>query len=165
MSTPIVVILPQRRVGEQNSTAMTLSRRGLNLIKEFEGLRLEAYQCSAGKWTLGYGTTLGIVEGMTCTKEAAEAMLRRDVERFAAKVATAVHVPITQNQFDALVSFAYNVGVGAFENSTLLKKLNAGDDAGASGEFLKWIKANGEILGGLKRRRKAEQSLFETANA
>lgn len=144
---------------------MTPSRAGIQLIKGFEGLRLESYQCSAGRWTLGYGTTTGIVEGMTCTKEAAEAMLRRDVEKFAAKVSELVTQPLTQNQFDALVSFAYNVGLGAFERSTLRRKLNAGDESGAADEFLRWVKANGEILSGLKRRRQAERSLFLSANA
>jgi lysozyme len=139
---------------------MTISQKGLEIIKRHEGLKLEAYMCPAGVWTLGYGTTKGIVQGMSCTIKAAEAMMERDVSYFAAKVADLVKVPTTQSQFDALVSFAYNVGSKAFADSTLLAKLNAGDEDGAAAEFLRWIKGGGKVLPGLIKRRREERDLF-----
>lgn len=144
---------------------MKLGQAGLNLIKEFEGLYLTAYKCPAGVWTIGFGTTgkvdgKAIGKGMKITKEKAEQLLRKDVEQFEQSVDNLVKVPINQNQFDALVSFAYNVGSGALKGSTLLKKLNQKNYQGAADEFLKWNKAGGKILAGLRRRREAERKLF-----
>ena len=133
---------------------------GLNLIKEFEGLRLQAYQCSANIWTIGYGHTADVSANDVITEEEALSFLRQDVAESERTVNQYVHVPLTQNQFDALVSFVFNLGVGNFRTSTLLRKLNAGDDDGAAQEFGCWIHAGGKALPGLVRRREAERALF-----
>jgi lysozyme len=140
---------------------MKISDAGLELIKSFEGLYLKAYLCPAKVWTIGYGHTLGVMPGDVITKDQAEALLRKDLEQFEAVVNRSVSVPITQAQFDSLVSLCYNIGAKAFVTSTLLKKLNAGDYAGAAAEFEKWNKAGGVILPGLAKRRKKERELFE----
>lgn len=151
---------------------MKLSKAGIDLIKAHEGYHerlsdgsCRAYLCPAGVWTIGYGSTTGVVEGMTWTREQAELGLRNDVARFEAGVLKAATVPLTQGQFDALVSFAYNVGLGALERSTLLRKLNAGDAAGAAAEFAKWTKAAGRVMPGLVRRRADEAALFLSESA
>lgn len=147
--------------GGSQPSGMSLSQAGLDMIKGFEGLRLTAYQDSAGVWTIGYGHTGPDVRpGMTITQARAEQLLRQDVARFEQAVRDAVRVPLTQNQFDALVSFSFNVGAGAFRGSTLLSKLNAGDYAGAQAEFGRWVHAGGQRLEGLVRRRTAEAELF-----
>ena len=139
--------------------------RGIELIKEFEGLRLTAYKCPAGVWTIGYGHT-GMVDGklissgMTITAAKATELLKKDLASFEAAVNGCVTVPITQNMFDALVSFSFNVGSGALRRSALLRKLNAKDYKGAANEFPLWNKAGGKVLNGLVRRRKAEKELF-----
>lgn len=139
---------------------MEVSERGLSLIRQFEGLRLAAYKCPAGVPTIGYGTTKGVKMGMTIDKEEAERLLCDDVSRFAQYVEKMVTVPLTQGQFDALVSFCYNLGPSNLEQSTLLKYLNAGLYADAANQFLRWNKVNKSVLAGLTRRRAAEQSLF-----
>lgn len=139
---------------------MRTSERGIELIKKHEGLRLNAYLCPAGVWTIGYGTTSGVEKGDKITKEQAESLLRNDLEVFENAVTMAVRVPITQNQFDALVSFAYNVGTGALRSSTLMRMLNAGDYAGAAAQFKRWNKADGKELPGLTKRRADEAILF-----
>src|SRR5690606_6021729 len=141
--------------------AMTTSQRGVDLIKPFEGLKLPAYLCPANVWTIGYGTTRGVQKGQTITAAEAERLLRADLAVFEAGVSKAVKVPLEQHEFDALVSFAYNVGLGAFQKSTLLRLLNAGDKAGAAKQFDRWNKAGGKVLAGLTRRREAERKLFE----
>jgi lysozyme len=133
---------------------------GLNLITKYEGLRLQAYKCSADILTIGYGHTAGVSANDVITEEDALFFLRQDVAETERAVSQYVHVLLTQNQFDALVSFAFNVGVGNFRTSTLLKKLNAGDDDGAIREFGRWIHAGGKTLPGLVRRREAERALF-----
>ncbi|MCG6540156.1 lysozyme [Pseudomonas sp. KSR10] len=140
---------------------MHVSQRGLDLIKEFEGLRLSAYLCPAGILTIGYGTTAGVKEGQTITKKRAEELLREDVTRFEQQVSRMVNVPLTQGQFDALVSFTYNLGAANLSNSTLLRLLNAGLYADAALQFPRWNKAGGLVMAGLSRRRAAEQKLFE----
>lgn len=140
---------------------MTPSPRALDLIKQFEGLKLSAYICPAGVPTIGYGTTKGVQMGDTITAAEAERLLAEDVAVFAKGVREAVKVPLEQHEFDALVSFAYNVGLGAFRASTLLRLLNAGDKAGAARQFDRWNKAGGKPLAGLTRRRAAERKLFE----
>lgn len=140
---------------------MKTSQRGVDLIKTFEGLKLTAYLCPANVWTIGYGTTRGVQKGMTITAAEAERLLRADLAVFEAGVSKAVKVPLEQHEFDALVSFAYNVGLGAFQKSTLLRLLNAGDKAGAAKQFDRWNKAGGKVLAGLTRRREAERKLFE----
>ena len=140
----------------------TISERGLSLIKEFEGLRLTAYPDpgSGGEpWTIGYGHTKGVKPGQRITEAEADAFLREDVARFEAAV-NRLAPATTQAQFDALVSFAFNVGEGALGGSTLLKKHNAGDHAGARREFGRWVNAAGRRMAGLVRRRAAEAALY-----
>ena len=142
---------------------MTDSRAAaVALIQQYEGLRLTPYCCSGGRWTIGYGHTKGI-HPLTpeITPETATALLMDDLRDTAAGVEGVLRVPVTQNQFDALVSFAFNCGVDALAKSTLLRKLNAGDAAGAGREFSRWTKAKGLELAGLVRRRAAERVLFE----
>lgn len=141
---------------------MRLSPKGLELIKAHEGLRLRAYQDVVGVWTVGYGHTGTAKPGMTITSEQADTLLRYDVEQFENAVNNLVHVPLNQNQFDALVSFTFNLGRGALERSTLLRKLNAGDYQGAAKEYGKWVNAGGKPWPGLIRRRREERELFET---
>ena len=152
---------------------MIISERGLDLIKDFEGYLRPlkdggciAYRCPAGVWTIGWGCTKGVKAGMTWTKQQAVEGLRRELAECEAAVTRLVTVPIHQHQFDALVSFAYNCGVGALGKSTILRKLNRGDVEGAAAAFLMWNKArvNGKmtVLRGLTRRRSAERALFLT---
>lgn len=144
---------------------MRISDKGISLIKQFEGLRLTAYQDSVGVWTIGYGWTQPvngkpIHAGMTIKEETAERLLRTGLVGYESDVSKLVKVKLTQGQFDALVSFAYNLGARALSTSTLLKKLNTGDYAGAAGEFPRWNQAGGKALPGLTRRREAERALF-----
>lgn len=141
---------------------MKISNKGIDLIKQFEGCKLTAYKCPAGVWTIGYGHTATAKQGMTITQAKAIELLRNDLARFEAGVNTYVKVQINQNQFDALVSFSFNVGTGALKTSTLLKKLNAKDFKGAADEFLRWNKSNGKVLAGLTKRREKERELFLT---
>lgn len=141
---------------------MRISKNGLDLIKSFEGLRLSTYKCSAGVDTIGYGSTGKHVKpGLTITEGEAEALLRRDVYRFEDAVNKLVRVEINQDQFDALVSISYNIGVTAISRSTLMKKVNAMEFDSAKLEFARWAKANGKTMPGLARRRSAEARLFE----
>ncbi|WP_312723966.1 lysozyme [Stutzerimonas kunmingensis] len=140
---------------------MHISETGLALIRQFEGLRLRAYRCPAGIATIGYGSTAGVQMGQTITAERAEELLREDVRQFEAAVSRLVKVPLTQGQYDALVSFAFNLGAKALGDSTLLRLLNAGDYAGAGGQFGRWVYASGKKLSGLVKRRAAERALFE----
>lgn len=144
---------------------MQTSNRGIELIKELEGCELKAYECVAGVLTIGYGHTgKDVTEGMTITQEKAEALLKNDLKKYEEAVEKYVKVEVNQNQFDALVSFTYNVGSGSLSKSTLLKKLNAGDYTGAAEQFLVWNKAtvNGvkKELEGLTKRREKERKLF-----
>lgn len=144
---------------------MEMSKNGLALLKSFEGCELTAYQDSVGIWTIGYGWTQPVngkpvSQGMTITQGTADSLLCSGVVQYEKGVTGLVRVDVNQNQFDALVDFAYNLGVRALEGSTLLKKLNAGDYAGAADEFPKWNKAGGKVLNGLVKRRAAERSLF-----
>lgn len=143
----------------------TTSNAGLNLIKGFEGKRLTSYDDGVGVWTVGYGTIkypngVRVKKGDTCTEQQAEAYLKNDLAKFEAAINKLVKVSITQNQFDALASFTYNLGETNLANSTLLKKLNKGDYQGAADQFLVWNKAGGKVMKGLVRRREAERALF-----
>ena len=143
---------------------LSYSEKGLALTEQFEGLRLEAYQDSVGVWTIGYGHTGPDVHaGLTITQEQASALLLQDAGTAVAAVNRLVTVPLTQNQFDALVDFVFNLGSGNFAKSTLLRELNAGNTAAAAAQFLVWNRAGGVVLPGLTRRRQAEAELFETA--
>lgn len=140
---------------------MKISQKGVSLVKEFEGFELKAYRDSVGVVTIGYGSTGShVFMGQVITEPQAEALLIKDLSRFESGVNDLVKVPLTQNQFDALVSFSFNLGLGNLKSSTLLKKLNAKDYLGASKEFERWNKAGGKVLNGLTRRRLAEKELF-----
>ncbi|MDH0640607.1 lysozyme [Pseudomonas sp. GD03860] len=139
---------------------MRTSKRGIGLIKSFEGLRLQAYRDVVGVWTIGFGTTRGVKAGMSITKEQAERMLINDVQRFEPEVERLVKVPLNSSQWDALVSFTYNLGAANLESSTLLRLLNRGDYVGAAEQFPRWNKAGGKELAGLTRRRAAERAMF-----
>ncbi len=141
---------------------MEVSARGLRLIQYHEGLRLTAYKDSAGVPTIGYGSTKGVQMGDEITETQALELLEADVERHADGVRESVDVPLTQHQFDAVVSLTFNIGIGAFKRSTLLRRLNDGDYQGAADEFLRWKHAGGRVLRGLVRRREAERKLFLT---
>lgn len=136
------------------------SANGVQLIKSFEGCILRAYKDAVGIWTIGYGHTGDVLPGMEITIIQAEEYLKSDLFKFEKSVSAYVTIPLTQDMFDALVSFTYNVGIGAFKSSTLLKKVNRGDIEGAAGEFNKWIYAGKKILPGLVKRREAEKNLF-----
>jgi GH24 family phage-related lysozyme (muramidase) len=139
---------------------MRISDTGIALIQEFEGMRLVGYLCPAGKPTVGWGHTKTARVGQRISIERAEQLLREDLADFERCVERVVSVPMSQNEFDAIVSWAFNVGCGAVAKSTLVRKLNAGDRKGAADEFLRWNKAGGKSLAGLTRRRRAERELF-----
>ena len=143
-------------------TKKFVSKEGLNLIKRFEGCKLVAYQDSVGVWTIGYGHTEGVKEGMTITQSEADEMLAKEVESYATEVDKMVNKELTQNQRDALTSFAYNVGTEALRNSTLLKRINEENSSEDTirNEFCRWTKAGGKELNGLKKRRNEEAALF-----
>lgn len=140
---------------------MKPSQKCVELVKQFEGFRSTAYQCQAGVWTIGYGTTENVDPGDEITEQAAEEMLMDDLIEASSDVDQLVYVELTQEQYDALTSFVYNVGRNAFRNSTMLKLLNAGDYEGAAKQFPRWNKAAGRVLAGLTQRRKAERRVFE----
>ena len=147
---------------------MRISEKGLAMIEKFEGCLLKASNKLDGVWTIGYGQTgryygKRVRRGMTTTKAEAHAWLRdHSIKTYEDAVTQAVKVPLNQNQFDALVSFTYNVGVGALKQSTALRKLNAGDYAGAADALTMWTKCRRKVLAGLVRRRKEERALFLT---
>lgn len=146
---------------------MNISDEGLRLIVSFEGKlkKLDdglyiAYRCPANVWTIFAGCTDGVTEGMICTEAEGEAMFRKELAKHEAAVQRMVTVDINQNEADALISFSYNCGIGALQNSTILKRLNKGDRAGAAQAFSMWNKAGGKVLPGLVSRRAREASLF-----
>ena len=139
---------------------MNTSPKGIALIKEFEGLRLKAYQCPGGVWTIGYGHTAGVKPGMLISKAQAEEYLKADLIAFE-RYLNGLGLALNQNQFDALVSFIYNVGTGNFSSSTLLRKVRANpQDNSIMDEFLRWVYSKGRVLPGLQRRRLAEMKLY-----
>ena len=145
---------------------MKLTQRAVDLVKEFEGMRLKAYLDPVGVLTIGYGYTNragygpGVKTGDVWTEEQAEAMLEQGLEMFADKIRPYIHAPITDNQFGAFVSLAYNIGWQSFIKSTALRRFNNGDIEGAAAAMLWWNKAGGRVLRGLVRRRQAEVDLF-----
>ena len=145
---------------------MDISNKGLKLIQEFEGLKLTAYQDVIGIWTIGYGNTFYldgniVKKGDKVTKAQAEALLKATIKEFETKVESLVKAKLNQNQFDALVSFTYNVGPANLKKSTLLKKVNINpNDESIAQEFIKWNKAGGQVVDGLTRRRQAESDLY-----
>jgi lysozyme len=150
------------RTAPEPEVQSVVNDAGVDLIKRWEGLRLEAYLCPSGVETVGYGHTGGDVWlGMTITEPEAEELLRRDLFRFEDCISSQVKVLLTDNEYAALVSWAYNVGCGAVKNSTLVRRLNAGEpkDIVISQELMRWTKANGQTLQGLVNRRQAEIDL------
>jgi len=145
---------------------MRISENGIEFIRQLEGEKLTAYPDIVGIWTIGVGHT-GFVDGkpvargMAITKEKSKEILTADLKRFESAVNNAVKVTLTQNQFDALVSLAFNIGEGAFARSTLVNKLNAGDKKGAAEQFLVWKNAGGRVSQGLLNRRQKEKAMFE----
>lgn len=140
----------------------TYSKKGIALTKHFEGCRLKAYQDSIGKWTIGYGHTLGVKKGDVCTQEQADKWLFEDIQESANAVNSLVKVKITQNEFDALTDFVFNVGQGNFRSSTMLKMINDNNHVGAASQFQRWDKAGGAKIAGLLLRRNAESELFSS---
>ena len=139
---------------------MKISENGLSLIKHFEGCELQAYKCPAGVWTIGYGHIKTAHEGKVITQQQADEMLVEEMAEYEGYINRAVKVELNQNQFDAMVSWVYNLGNGNLGASTLLKVLNMGDYAGVPAQMLRWNKAGGKVLEGLTRRRQAEADLF-----
>jgi lysozyme len=140
--------------------SLSVSNRLVDMIKKYEGFRANPYTCPGGVLTIGYGTTMKPGQYTSITKEQGNAILRKTIAGFERSVKTLVTVPLNQNQFDALVSFTYNVGTGALKNSTLLKKLNSGDYEGAANELTKFVRSKGKVLQALVKRREEERNLF-----
>lgn len=139
---------------------MQTSQAGKDLIKQYEGLKLTAYKCRAGKDTIGYGHTHGVKPGAHITKAQADTFLDKDLAVFELTVNTAIKRPMNQHQFDALVALAFNIGGAAFAGPTLVKKFNTGDTQGASDEFPHWCHCGGDVVPGLVKRRAAEREMF-----
>lgn len=144
---------------------MSVSNSGIDLICDFEGKRLVAYDDGVGVWTIAFGTTvypngIRVKKGDTCTEAQAKAYMAHDLKKFEQAVNNSVTIPLNQNQFDVLVSLAYNIGSGAFNKSTLVKKLNTGDIRGAADQFDVWVNAGGKRMQGLVNRRTKEKTLF-----
>lgn len=147
-------------------TKMRYSGEGRMMTARFEGCRLKAYRDSVGVWTIGYGHTKGVTEDAECSQEQADKWLDEDISRVEAAINALkpLSMMLTQGQFDALVDFAFNLGIHALETSTLWGKLNMGDIEGASKEFPRWCRAGGKVLEGLLKRRMEEQRLFMGVN-
>lgn len=144
---------------------LTYGQNGLSLTQSFEGLRLTAYQDQGGVWTIGYGHTGPDVQpGLTVSEDQATELLMKDAANAVGAVNRLVTVPLTQNQFDALVDFVFNVGAANFDSSTLLRELNASNFDAAAAEFQKWDHVHGVVVAGLLNRRLAEAKLFQTAS-
>ena len=141
---------------------MRTGRDGVELIRHFEGCRLDAYLCPAGVWTIGYGHTANVKEGDSIDQEAAEAFLIEDLESFERDVTRLVEVPLTQQQFDALVSWTFNLGAGNLAESTLLRELNNYQYEKVPEQIMRWVRAGGQVLEGLVKRRAAEAALFQS---
>ena len=139
---------------------MQISDSGLKFIEQFESLQLNSYADIVGRWTVGYGHTLNVIPGMVITQEQAEQFLASDLASAEAAINANVRVDLTQNQFDACCSLVFNIGNGAFKQSTLLQLLNQGDFTNAALQFVRWDKAAGKVVAGLLRRRQAETDLF-----
>lgn len=137
-----------------------MTQKGIDLIKKFEGCKLEAYRCPAGIWTIGYGHTNGVYQGQTITQYEADKMLENDVVKFEMGVRNLVG-NLPDNKIDALTSFAFNLGLGALRDSTLCRKVKANpNDLTIRNEFMKWVNAGGKRLQGLVNRRQAEADLY-----
>ena len=155
-------ILDLSMVPKYYEVVMQYSTSGRQLTERFEGVRLQAYQDSVGRWTIGYGHTSGVNPGDTCTQAQADAWLCVDMLWAQDQVNHLVTVTLTQPEFDALVDFVFNVGAGNFASSTLLKLLNVGQFSAAATQFDLWDYAGGQVVAGLLRRREAETNEFES---
>lgn len=147
---------------------MKTSDHGIAFIKRWEGVKLNAYLCPANVWTIGVGHTAAMgdpkpVKGMRLSEAEADMILRRDLKAIERDIIAVVKAPLSQGQFDTLVSFVFNVGIGAFRKSTLLKKLNAGDAKAVPSELMKWTRAGGKVVQGLVNRRRAEADMWRSA--
>lgn len=140
---------------------MKTSQEGIDLIRHFEGCRLEAYLCPANIWTIGYGHTSGVQEGDVIDQEAAEAYLIEDLEEFEQYVNSMVEIDLTQHQFDALVAWTFNLGPGNLRESTLLNRINYGPISDVPAQIKRWTRAGGQVLPGLVKRRNAEALLWQ----
>jgi len=156
LSSIIEKLLQQKR-----NSSMNISQEGLSLIKKFEGCELEAYKCAAGVLTIGYGSTKGVKEGDTITQEEADNLLLHEMNEYEGYINDAVTVDLKQNQFDALVSWVFNLGPANLKASTMLKVLNNKEYDDVPAQIKRWNKAGGKVLQGLIRRREAEALLFE----
>lgn len=143
---------------------LKISENGKKMIKDFEGLGLEAYRCTSGVWTIGYGHTGGgrVCKGDFISKQTADELFEKDIKEFEDAVNRLVIVPLTQNQFDAIVSFCFNIGYGdkGFGGSTMRRLLNSGDYKGAAEQFMRWVYSGGKISEGLRKRRAKEKKVF-----
>lgn len=138
-----------------------ICQKAVDLVKNFEGKYLKTYRCPAGVLTIGYGHTgADVTLGMVITEQEAEILLQNDLTHAASVVARMVHIDLDANQFGALASFVFNVGEGAFQNSTMLRDINAGNFDDAAQQFGRWVHGGGNVLPGLVRRRDAERMLF-----
>tara|TARA_R100001198_G_C5196061_1_gene186891 strand:+ start:17 stop:517 length:501 start_codon:yes stop_codon:yes gene_type:complete len=140
---------------------MNISQEGIALIKKFEGCELEAYKCAAGVWTIGYGSTKGVKEGDTIKQEDADKLLTEEMSEYESYINDMVEADLKQNEFDALVSWVYNLGPSNLSSSTLLQRLNNKDWDDIPNQIKRWNKAGGVVKQGLIRRREAEALLFE----
>jgi len=143
---------------------MKTSGEGIALIKKFEGCKLDAYQCSADVWTIGFGTTQGVKKGATCSQDEAETFLANDLCQFEQSILKMVDVSLKQNEFDALISWIYNLGATNFSESTLLRRINDNTDSSRADipyQIKRWNRAGGKVLDGLVRRREAEALLWQ----
>jgi len=156
LSSIIEKLLQQKR-----NSSMNISQEGLSLIKKFEGCELKAYKCAAGVLTIGYGSTKGVKEGDSITQEEADKLLLHEMEEYESYVNDNVTVDLKQNQFDALVSWVFNLGPANLKASTMLKVLNNKEYDDVPAQIKRWNKAGGKVLQGLIRRREAEALLFE----
>jgi len=156
LSSIIEKLLQQKR-----NSSMNISQEGLSLIKKFEGCELEAYKCAAGVLTIGYGSTKGVKEGDTITQEEADKLLLHEMKEYEGYINNNVTVDLKQNQFDALVSWVFNLGPANLKASTMLKVLNNKEYDDVPAQIKRWNKAGGKVLQGLIRRREAEALLFE----
>ncbi len=159
-SQPYVGWLSKPASITSKSHSKSISQAGIDLIKRWEGYRSQAYLCPGNVWTIGYGHTKGVRQGQVISQAQAERLLKDDLKYFEKEVDNLIAVPINQSQFDALVSFAFNVGVNALAKSTLLKLLNQKDYAGAASQFGRWVYTNSKKLPGLVKRREEEKKLF-----
>jgi len=161
LSIGVVKKLLKLEIMEHGVNNMEISQEGISLIKKFEGCRYESYKCAAGVWTIGWGSTKGVSEGMVITHDRAEALLIEDLAVYEEEVNNAVTVDIDQCMFDALVSWTFNLGGSNLRSSTLLKVLNAKDFKNVPEQIKRWNKAGGKLNEGLVRRREAEALLFQ----